>query len=78
MTKLRDIFPQFPNDGDQIEFLGKTFRYFQELNYWTDKPAQEVDQINFWSTSIHAAMTIYFSKENFDWNTFSAISANNY
>lgn len=70
MIKLRDTFPQFPNNGDQVNFLGTTFTYNQQLNYWVDDVNATVDEFKYWWTVIHATTKIYFNKEIFDWNTF--------
>lgn len=69
--KLEEIFPRFPETGTEVEFLGRTFVF--KNNLWTYEENQELDWPNNWTATFHSMQIIFFKKSDFAWDDVKSI-----
>jgi hypothetical protein len=77
MENLRHYFPQFPEEGEQVTFLGFVFTYNRERNYWSHTPLDFSDDrlyLDNYFRSIYSTTTVFFSRTYFDWDTYNNVT----
>lgn len=77
MENLKSYFPQFPENNQQITFLGHTFTYNKEQDYWSHQFIDLSDNKHYsdnYFRTIYNTTTVYFNKEVFDWNSYNNLT----
>lgn len=68
MIKLSEIIPRFPEDGDQILLLSRTFIYSKEKNAWTHVVEQSLENVDNYLIIIYGTMMIAFDRNEVLWD----------